>query len=123
MAVFSDMSSDRTFTDYARRTSDDEIAQLEALLTENPEDINILDWVAFTHYSNSNYPRAIELYERLLAKEPQTASFHYFLANALFKSGRHDEARRSWERAIELDVKGKFSRKARERLQLLDQGD
>jgi Flp pilus assembly protein TadD len=115
------MSSDKNFTDYARRTSDEEIQKLEALLAENPEDIHILDWVAFTHYSNSNYPRAIELYRRLLEREPATASFHYFIANSYFKAGLLAQARSSWETAIELDVKGKFSKKARERLKLLDQ--
>ena len=111
--------SNKPFTNYASRTSQEEIEKLEALLAENPEDIHILDWVAFTHYSNQNYDRAIELYERLLDKEPSTASFHYFIANAYYKKGNHDSARNEWEKAIELDVKGKFSKKARERLKLL----
>ena len=51
--------------------------------------------------------------------EPSTASFHYFIANSYYKQGNLAEARREWEKAIELDVKGKFSRKARERLKLL----
>ena len=113
------MDAKRPFTNYASRTSPEEIEKLEALLAENPEDIHILDWVAFTHYSNQGYDRAIELYKRLLEKEPSTASFHYFIANAFYKTGSLDEARLHWEKAIELDVKGKFSKKARERLKLL----
>jgi len=110
----------KPFTNYSKGTSPEEIEKLEALLAENPDDIHILDWVAFTHYSNQGYERAIELYKRLLEKEPSTASFHYFVANAYFKTGAMHDARHHWEKAIELDVKGKFSKKARERLQLLE---
>ncbi len=114
------VAGSQPFTNYSSRTSPEEIEKLEALLAENPEDIHILDWVAFTHYSNKNYDRAIELYKLLLEKEPSTASFHYFIANAYFKQGSQDNAKFEWERAIELDVKGKFSKKARERLKLLE---
>ena len=108
------------FTNYGARTPQEEIEKLEALLAENPNDIHILDWVAFTQYSNQNYKRAIELYEQLIAKEPSTASFHYFLANAYFKLGRLAEAKGEWQNAIKLDVKGKFSKKAAERLRLVE---
>ncbi len=112
--------TDRIFTNYSNKTSEEEIAKLEALLAENPEDIHILDWVAFTHYSNQNYKRAIELYMMLLAKEPTTASFHYFIANSYFRENSYGEARASWTKAIEYDVKGKFSKKARQRLEWLE---
>jgi Flp pilus assembly protein TadD len=110
----------RPFTNYSKKTSEEEIAKLEALLAENPDDIHILDWVAFTHYSNQNFERAIELYSKLLEKEPSTASFHYFIANAYYHRGDTTKARDSWEQAIKLDVKGKFSRKARQRIEWLD---
>ena len=112
--------SKRPFTNYSNKTSDEEIAKLEALLAENPDDIHILDWVAFTHYSNQNFKRSIELYRLLLEKEPSTASFHYFIANSFYREDRYAEARESWTKAIELDVKGKFSKKARQRLEWLE---
>ena len=42
------------------------------------------------------------------------------LANALYKIGRSKEAQDEWKRSIELDVKGKFSKKAAERLRLVE---
>ncbi len=114
------MESKDPFTNYSTKTSPEEIRKLEELLADNPDDIHILDWVAFTHYSNQNYVRAIELYLRLIEMEPQTASFHYFIANSYYKVGRKEEARDEWRKTIDLDVKGKFSRKAQERLELVE---
>jgi tetratricopeptide (TPR) repeat protein len=115
--------STRPFTNYSNKTSAEEISKLEALLAENPEDIHILDWVAFTHYSNQNFKRSIELYKQLLEKEPTTASFYYFIANSYYREGFYDEAKTSWTKAIELDVKGKFSKKARQRLEWLEMNE
>ena len=112
--------SSRPFTNYSNKTSDEEIEKLEALLAENPDDIHILDWVAFTHYSNQNFKRSIELYQQLLDKEPSTASFHYFIANSYYREGLLDQAKDEWSKAIELDVKGKFSKKARQRIDWLE---
>lgn len=112
--------SKRPFTNYSNKTSEEEISKLEALLAENPDDIHILDWVAFTHYSNQNFKRSIELYKLLLEKEPSTASFHYFIANSYYREEFYKEALESWKKAIELDIKGKFSKKARQRLEWLE---
>jgi len=113
----------RPFTNYSNKTSKEELEKLEALLAENPDDIHILDWVAFTHYSNQNFRRSIELYNLLLDKEPSTASFHYFIANSYYREGLPEKAKNAWEKAIELDVKGKFSKKARQRLAWVDKED
>lgn len=99
-----------------RQVSDDEINSLETLLEASPEDLQILDWVAFAHYCRGGYDRAVELYRRCIDLEPQTASYYYFLGNALYKQSKEREAVEAWEMASSLDRQGPFRKKAEERL-------
>ena len=106
-----------TFTSYKRQqVSQEELDQLEALLAESPDDLQVMDWVAFAQYCTGNYPRAADLYRRCIDREPQTASYYYFLANAVYKLGDRDEAIRNWEMASNLDTVGLFRKKASEKL-------
>src|SRR5438105_3433792 len=100
----------------SKNVSEEELSNLEQLLAENPDDIQILDWVAFANYCSGNLDRAIELYRRCVDREPQTASFYYFLGNALYKRGAAEDAIAAWQMAISQDRAGTFRRKAQERL-------
>jgi len=112
------MSADRIeLTQYqSKNVSEEELKNLESLLSENPDDIQIIDWVAFANYCSGNLARAVELYRRCIDREPQTASFYYFLGNALYRQGAEPDAVAAWEMAISQDRTGMFRKKAQERL-------
>lgn len=100
----------------SRNVSQEELKNLEELLSDNPEDLQIIDWVAFAHYCSGSLDRAVELYRRCIDREPQTASYYYFLGNALYKLGVAGEAEAAWQMAIDQDRSGMFRKKAQERL-------
>jgi tetratricopeptide (TPR) repeat protein len=111
------MVDELTFTSYrSQQVSQEELDRLEALLAESPDDLQVMDWVAFAQYCTGNYDRSIDLYRRCIDREPQTASYYYFLGNALYKKNAKDEAVRNWEMATNLDTVGLFRRKAEEKL-------
>jgi tetratricopeptide (TPR) repeat protein len=55
------------------------------------------------HYQNSEYEKAIEDYEKVLAGGVDNAALHYNLGNAYFKTGRLGLAIASYYRALKLD--------------------
>lgn len=105
------------FTAYrSRNVSEEELANLEQLLTESPDDLQIIDWVAFAHYCSGSLDRSVELYRQCIDREPQTASYYYFLGNALYKLEKVDDAVAAWTMAVDQDRAGSFRKKAQERL-------
>jgi tetratricopeptide (TPR) repeat protein len=102
-----------------KQVSEEELANLEGLLEASPDDLQILDWVAFAHYCSGNYERSVELYRRCIDREPQTASYYYFLGNALYKQTKTEEAIEAWEMASSMDRQGLFRKKAQDRLAIV----
>lgn len=100
----------------SRNVSEEELKSLEDLLAENPEDLQIIDWVAFAHYCSGSLDRAVELYRKCVDREPQTASYYYFLGNALYRLNAVDDAIANWKMAVDQDRSGMFRKKAQERL-------
>lgn len=105
------------FTRYSRQISPEELEELEKALQESPDDLDVLDWIAFAHYSNGSYARAEQLYRKCVEQAPDIPSFQYFLGNCLFQLKQHDEARLRWRSVLELDSEGEFANKAREKLE------
>src|ERR1043166_8331550 len=107
------MSADRIeLTQYQQKNvSEEELKNLEALLLENPDDLQIIDWVAFANYCSGNLERAVELSRRCIDREPQTASYYCFLGNALYRQGAEPDAIAAWEMAFSQDRSGMFRKK------------
>ena len=74
-----------TFTRYKHKISSEELQLLADKLVQNPENYDLMDWAAFAYYSHGDLDRAIEYYRKLVQWDPANASYHYYLANALFK--------------------------------------
>ena len=100
----------------SRNVSEEELQDLETLLADTPDDLQIMDWVAFAHYCSGSLERAVELYRRCIDREPQTASYYYFLGNALYRLNAVPDAVAAWKMAIDQDRAGMFRKKAQERL-------
>jgi tetratricopeptide (TPR) repeat protein len=54
--------------------------------------------------SAGNHAEALELYRQALAIDDRYAELHYLIGSVLFTMGNHDEAERSFRRAVEEDI-------------------
>ena len=111
----------RTFTKFKMRISEEDLRKLEEHVKNNPDNIDYLDWAAFAFYSNGLFGKAIQAYRRLITYRPDNASYHYYLANSLFKNGELDPARLEWEKVIRIDTRGQFAVRSRRKLNQIEQ--
>lgn len=112
-------SGGTSVTDYG--PPDVDFDQIDGLLSEDPDNPDLLDIAAFAHYCAGHLMRAQILYERLIALNPDVPSHHFYLANTYFRVSLIEQARQEWRRTVALDEDGKFGEKARERLEGLPQ--
>lgn len=98
------------------------IAEVEKLLVSDPNNVDLLDWLAFMYYSNNEIDKAIETYKRALAIKPNNENQHYYLANSYFKKGLVPEAEKEWNEVIRLKPNSKISKNAQERIDFLRSG-
>ncbi len=99
--------------------SGDGIPEVEQLLKGDPNNVDLLDWLAFMYYSNDNIDKAIETYKRALSIKSDNENQHYYLANSYFKKGMMAEARKEWSEVIRLNPTSKIAKNAQERIDYL----
>ena len=104
-------------TDYGEPEVD--IEHLEALLNEDPNNMDLLDLAAFAYYSSNNLHKARWAYEKLIAMDSSIPSHHFYLGNTLYKLLLYKEADNQWSIVETLDVLGKYGEKARIRREKL----
>lgn len=92
------------------------INEVEKLLEGDPNNVDLLDWLAFMYYSNNNIDKAVETYKRALAIKPDNENQHYYLANSYFKKGMNAEAKKEWNEVIRLKPNSKIAKNAQERI-------
>lgn len=95
------------------------INEVEKLLEGDPNNVDLLDWLAFMYYSNNNIDKAIETYKRALAIKPDNENQHYYLANSYFKKTMMVEAKKEWNEVIRLKPNSKIAKNAQERIDYL----
>lgn len=95
------------------------INEVEKLLEGDPNNVDLLDWLAFMYYSNNNIDKAIETYKRALAIKPDNENQHYYLANSYFKKSMNAEAKKEWNEVIRLKPNSKIAKNAQERIDYL----
>ena len=100
--------------------SDLDLTEIEAMLSEDPDNEYLLDIAAFAYYSEGRLHEALALYTRLVALSFGKACHHLYLGNVFYKLGRTADAYREWKLAEKLDENGKYGLKARERLSLVN---
>lgn len=93
------------------------IEELEKQLEEDPDNPDILDWLAFTYYTNQMLEKAVETYQRAIAIDYDNSDRHFYLANAYYKLGQVDRALEEWEIVISLKPDSKQAKKAEERIE------
>ncbi len=95
------------------------IAEVEKLLVSDPNNVDLLDWLAFMYYSNNEIEKAINTYKRALAIKPNNENQHYYLANSYFKKQMYADAKREWEEVIKLKPNSKIAKNAQERMEYI----
>ncbi|MGM0599641.1 MAG: tetratricopeptide repeat protein [Candidatus Rifleibacteriota bacterium] len=95
------------------------INEVEKLLEGDPNNVDLLDWLAFMYYSNNNIDKAVETYKRALAIKPDNENQHYYLANSYFKKGMNAEAKKEWNEVIRLKPNSKIAKNAQERIDFI----
>lgn len=77
-------------------------AELERALALQPQDAKSQDLLAGVYFRLGVYPRAIEIWERLVRAYPSEATLRVNLALALFKTGQADDAQRHIHEALRI---------------------
>ncbi|MDD3147476.1 MAG: tetratricopeptide repeat protein [Candidatus Riflebacteria bacterium] len=95
------------------------INEVEKLLEGDPNNVDLLDWLAFMYYSNNNIDKAIETYKRALSIKPDNENQHYYLANSYFKKQMMAEAKKAWSEVIRIKPNSKIAKNAQERIDFL----
>ena len=113
-----DKEADEILTKYTSGTGEG-ISEVEKLLEGNPNNVDLLDWLAFMYYSNNNIDKAIETYKRALSIKSDNENQHYYLANSYFKKNMMSEAKKEWSEVIRLNPSSKIAKNAQERIEYL----
>ncbi len=95
------------------------INEVEKLLEGDPNNVDLLDWLAFMYYSNNEIDKAIATYKRALSIKPDNENQHYYLANSYFKKQMMAEAKKAWSEVIRIKPNSKIAKNAQERIDFL----
>ncbi len=98
------------------------IGELEEQLKQDPENPDLLDWLAFMYYSNKKYQEAIDTYRRAIAINYDNEHQHYYLANSYYQLGQIERAIEEWEVVLELKPGSKLAHNAEERIEKSKKG-
>lgn len=107
---------DGQITEYTKGSGEG-IDDVRLMLQSDPDNVDLLDWLAFMLYTNNSLDEAIELYKRLLALNHRPDNQHFYLGNAYCKKGLSKLAVESWKKVIELAPASKLARKAQVRIE------
>jgi|GEM_PF-885709 len=118
---FKDEPDPRLVTQYQEGTGEG-IEEIEARLKEDPNNEDLLDWLAFMYYSNNKLERAVETYQKAINLNYENEHQHYYLGNAYYKLGKFDRAVEEWEVVVQLKPDSKLAANAQERIQKVKSG-
>lgn len=107
---------DGQITEYTEGSGEG-IDEVRLMLQNDPENLDLQDWLAFMLYTNNQLDEAIELYKRLLTSNHRSENQHFYLGNAYFKKGLVKLAVEEWKRVVLLDPESKLGQKAKVRIE------
>jgi len=82
----------------------------------NPENVNIIDCLAFKFYTADQLDKSIELYKQIVKLAPTNETAHYYLGNIYYRQKKLVAAMMEWKKVISLNESGKMAAKAQERI-------
>lgn len=80
--------------------SSSEISHAEELVRQQPDDLQVVEYLAFLYYGARRYPEAIELYRQLLAAEHRRPEQLFHLGNCYARVGDPIRARSHWRQCL-----------------------
>lgn len=115
--------NDRAWQAYNAQRYRDAVRDFDRVLELEPENPSALRGLLYGIYRQGDYER-IEAVVRRIERPDQTvgllADAHLFRGDTAWKTGRFDDARRSWEAVVDLQASEAMSRAASVRLEVLD---
>jgi len=91
-------------------------ARFLSAVEANPREAQARIGLASVAFERTDYTQAVELARQVVHMYPRAIQGHIILGDAYFKLLRYDEARRSWERALQLDPENRHASRRIERL-------
>ena len=76
--------------------------ELRAALSLNPNELQSNEDLALLRMRQGKYDEARGFYTKLVTLSPNNPGYHFELGQALLKLGRKEEARREFNRSLEL---------------------
>lgn len=111
-------SFDAEVTDYSVEPgARAELGELEGMLRDNPESLEIREWLAFRYYTAARYQEAADHYEELLRRRHRVGVQYFHLGNTYYKMKRYGSAVEAWGKAAEELPGDPKAHKARARIE------
>ncbi len=95
-----------------------DIDELLRMHEANPENLSVLDCIAFSYYTQDDLPKALEFYKKIIAKDPKQVNAHYYIGNVLFRQRQLVAAMMAWKKVIHIDGNGKMGKNAQARIEM-----
>jgi tetratricopeptide (TPR) repeat protein len=113
-----DPGEDMVFTQYSMGDGSG-AAEVEAMLSSDPDNPDLLDWAAFTNYTNNNFEKALELYHRALSINDDIPQTYYYLGTIYGRLENYREALKYWSILVERYPQDKVTNKVLPKLESL----
>lgn len=111
------------FTDMNATNDQSVLADVEALLENDPNNPEFLDWAAFIHYCNGSFSEAKDYYERVLACGADTPYAFYYIGAIYYRTGQDKEAEQYWKKLLDKFPEHTLANKAKDKLDALAAGN
>ncbi len=108
--------SSKLITDY-RKEPMNSVVEVRRMLEDDPDNPDLLDWLAFVYYTNQMWDEAIEVYKKLLLQGFRVPQQRLYLGNVLYKKGLVSAAISEWQKVTEIEPDGSHGKKAKARLE------
>ena len=93
-----------------------DVEELLRMYQANPDNVNVLDCLAFKYYTAEQLDKALELYKKIAKLEPENDSAHYYMGNIYYRKKQLIQAMMEWKKVITLNEGSKLAAKAQERI-------
>jgi len=87
----------------AKDISEEKLQLIESKVYKEPDNVYAQRELAIEYERKGIYPKAKDIYLRMIAKDPTNADYHYFLGSLYSRIGQHNRARFSFEEALEIN--------------------
>ena len=98
------------------------VESLESAMAAQPNDLSLKVDLAAAYFQQSNYGRALDLLNQILARDTSNQIALFDRALVLQTQGNAEQAAADWRRYLELDSTSAWAQEARQRLQQAERG-